>query len=150
MFIKRNILYADRPTLCGKLFTITCLNSLAKEINESVNKRYGYTFDSTGSYFYTNYFNLSHHIDFVFIEGITLVAQIEILGNKSGVYLENHLHEYVFRPQATFYESNEMFFSIRHLSAMTAIKIDNDCYSSLDVMWMEHLASRKTPKDLYI
>jgi hypothetical protein len=142
MYIRRNLLYADIPTHCGKIYSFACLDVLAREINLSpVHKKVGYLLIPEDNTFWLGGRPISHKILYAEIVANVLIADIEILQTRSGHFLKDHMKDFIFRPQATFFETDHSFFSIQNFYSITAIKSNCDSFNSYSVLWSEYLTS---------
>jgi hypothetical protein len=143
MYLKRTLLYANVPTNCGKTYSILCLKSLADELNKGDSStRRGYLFNPETAEGWQVERYMSHRVLFAWVDGNELKADIESLDTIYGQYLETHQREYVFRPYATFFETDVLFVDLQEFYVTTAIPIKYDIFNSISVLWREFISSK--------
>jgi hypothetical protein len=143
MRIVRNLLYADIPLMSGRVYSITCLRSLAIEINKSRKNGLAHTAVSTKEGFELSR-KQTYKILNVAIERNVLLADIDIFDTTEGKYLYHNIDHFVFRPFATYFEGVKSCFTIKDYYGSCAMEKDCDEYNSFKVMWLEFLAANET------
>jgi hypothetical protein len=142
MLFTRTILYANTPTYSGMTYTLACILSLEKELNIIPDdKKVGCILAPFNNHFCEDFRYDSHRITMVRVEANELIVECETLETEGGNYLETHMKEFVFRPQASYYETDNHYVFLRHFFSINAIHSEDDSFNSFQVLWKEYATS---------